>query len=129
MKPYFEEQNIFTYKVACEEGEKYRISVDMGIETFLCFCYNEVMIFHTLYGRDISLPGQKSLAKIKSLIKEAHKLSLERFNTYTGLHPSHFKDEKDHNIFLTTLPMTTYDPEFWESALMAIEYAYPEDKK
>lgn len=129
MKPYFEEQNIFIYKVACEEGEKYRISLDIGIETFLSFCYNEVVIFHTLYGRGSSLPGQKTLAKVKALVKEAHKLTLDRFNTYTGLHPSHFKNDKDYEMYLTTLPMTTYDPEFWESSLLALDYAYPEDKK
>lgn len=122
MKPYFEEVKTFAHSVKGEEKNIPRISVDMGLHTYINFVLNELAYFGNKYGGH-GQTYKADLDKILVLIDSVISLLKNKGSYYT------FVDFLNEDQELSLLSHNyeqggVYDINFWECSALTIIHNY-----
>lgn len=125
MISYFEPISTFKYQEIKYDYPKpvYRVSVDMGLGTYLAFVVSEASSFFSKYGLT-KTPSAKEKEKILRLLNLAKEMVSNLDVTYTGLEL--FDDPiwphgKEYKALLTS---TSYSPKYWNQFIEVIERDY-----
>lgn len=117
---YFEETSVFAYKVKTNEKFKWRVSVDLGIHSFLLMVMNEVSKIFTL-GATHKVPTE-IVDKAKTLVSQAVAITSDLNGCELIIDECHLAAltpaERDFSALINEIDKgTTYSSVFWSALL------------
>jgi len=118
---YFEPITLFAHKVLSTEHPNKlcpRISVDMGLSTFLTFAMNEAYIFGLKYGPE-KAAYLNDKDRVLALLNQARNLVADLDKYYTSI--DYFESNPHLQDLVPRLKESSYSPDLWDYLIKTVE--------